>query len=1100
MNYIMNRNKNLFKCSRCLLMVCAILVAIGSVPQQAFAKLSVTRTVTAVVKKSLNKSTSYKVTYNLDCSGNPLWITAKQGKTYVYVNEHGIDFCDCSECEVEIPEEFQITWNNVIINCGIREDESEPTLVKMDGGSVGTIDMNYYKEGLRHFDARITGGRLSTLVLPRYGDGLVSISKLQYTGNRILTNQNAECVLFINNDCEFYAGSTMFSDDDMEELSGAFIPDSENPNIMLAYGHALVPAGERVVCDRIVDKGMIDFSVGEGASVQVKKCDGWQSKKGVPTGVTVVSHNTISYIQQHAKCLEPEITVTYCDLCGKRDERESKSKLGHNIVDDSEIPATCYHSGLTAGKHCSRCGFIPKDGARKKLEKLEHTYGNEVTISNHACFPNKSFGKPLNGNGSVTYHVCRYCYKMEILKGDVSNAQHVYVNSDEMKLMSGSFTEIINGKQVTTKYKDFAAKVQRIECEADCTHDGVKFDICKNCRFIQPTITPAYNHSFNKVDRVEPTCETAGHEAYYKCKNKGCGIKSRSMSLVQSQTFEDINDVYIHPTGHSYGVPEAYVRNVQTKVSSETCSSPAIYHQTCANEGCGRVNDNLIFYGEDAKGHQYFIESIDYNDSIYPDEGYLTVACEACGGNWPGLLYTISDEVGTVKSDGTFNGYWTKTQLIQTKEMPTCQPGWGTYRLTLNFHGTKMSKDFDNYITPMGYVHNYDDDGICREHHYEWQRNEDGTITKYYAGEIQNKNFGNAQSGEFVFHDDETVYSTHGYIAVPYQAECMYDDGSTYVEDPEDGSRMYYTDYHVVNYTSPEEFASDLLHASEDCYAAYYDDVALDISSTPYDVLTRFKSCNVSTIKSSNSKIKDLNLHGNKIYSYLNDGTVYNANQSRITSNKDVRYYRKFNNSSWQAVFLPIDIYASYLPSNVHLAEISDFSEHDGKLSSMTVTYKTNGWTNTNTPYLIKVDEPGEMMIQVSSACIDPANAGQINKSTPNYNIAIVGTHTGVSGQTMVDNQYFALSGGQLMRTNSNQVSLKPQRWYMSITDKAGNPVQSASMRVVVYEDDAETSALQVMKVEAQSETYTLDGRKVNDEVDLMPGIYVQNGKRVIVK
>lgn len=58
-----------------------------------------------------------------------------------------------------------------------------------------------------------------------------------------------------------------------------------------------------------------------------------------------------------ASCIEDgEMTYT-CTCCGAT-RNEIITKLGHSIVTDEAVEATCTETGLTEGSHCSRCGSI----------------------------------------------------------------------------------------------------------------------------------------------------------------------------------------------------------------------------------------------------------------------------------------------------------------------------------------------------------------------------------------------------------------------------------------------------------------------------------------------------------------------------------------------------------------------------------------------------------------------------------------------------------------------------------------------------------------------------------------------------------------------
>lgn len=69
-------------------------------------------------------------------------------------------------------------------------------------------------------------------------------------------------------------------------------------------------------------------------------------------------------------CLEAGVSTYRCDGCGLT-YTEYPAALGHDMVDDPEVPATCTTAGKTAGQHCSRCDYTT---GGEEIAKLPHTY------------------------------------------------------------------------------------------------------------------------------------------------------------------------------------------------------------------------------------------------------------------------------------------------------------------------------------------------------------------------------------------------------------------------------------------------------------------------------------------------------------------------------------------------------------------------------------------------------------------------------------------------------------------------------------------------------------------------------------------------------
>ncbi len=72
-------------------------------------------------------------------------------------------------------------------------------------------------------------------------------------------------------------------------------------------------------------------------------------------------------------CTAKGYTTYTCSTCGDTYQADYTSPLGHYLVTDAAIPATCIESGLTEGSHCTRsgCDYRVK---QKEIPALGHNY------------------------------------------------------------------------------------------------------------------------------------------------------------------------------------------------------------------------------------------------------------------------------------------------------------------------------------------------------------------------------------------------------------------------------------------------------------------------------------------------------------------------------------------------------------------------------------------------------------------------------------------------------------------------------------------------------------------------------------------------------
>lgn len=230
--------------------------------------------------------------------------------------------------------------------------------------------------------------------------------------------------------------------------------------------------------------------------------------------------------------------------------------------------------------------------------------------------------------------------------------------------------------------------------------------------------------------------------------------------------------------------------------------------------------------------------------------------------------------------------------------------------------------------------------------------------------------------------------------------------------------------------------------------------------------------------------------------------------------NRNITYTRDFTNTNWQALYVPFSIPVSMLEEKgLKIAELNDTHQKDydgdGIADETTIEFftLTSGETQPNYPYMIKAEEAGEVVIELEDATLYAASSTSIDCSTVKQVFTFTGTYTGVSGEDMFNNNFYALAGGSIARPENNTVSLKPQRWYMSIASRDGSPVQyfAPSVRISVdgfEEEGMQTMINEVVGASEEDAIYTLDGKRIsgNAQEALKPGLYVQGGKKFMVK
>lgn len=221
-----------------------------------------------------------------------------------------------------------------------------------------------------------------------------------------------------------------------------------------------------------------------------------------------------------------------------------------------------------------------------------------------------------------------------------------------------------------------------------------------------------------------------------------------------------------------------------------------------------------------------------------------------------------------------------------------------------------------------------------------------------------------------------------------------------------------------------------------------------------------------------------------------------------------INYVRIFNNTSWQALYIPFSMSYDDWKNDFDVAYINGIRQldmdDDGAIDEtiMDVIKIKNGSLIPNTPYLIRAKETGEKTLSVSGPTLQKAEENSIDCRTTIAEYTFTGTYNMIPASTLIANNYYAMGGGSLVITDGTS-DLMPYRWYMKI--EARNPMYNRSLDAktitinVLGEDDVTTGIKELQITNDKSPIYDLDGRKVNESA-LKPGIYIKNGKKVVIK
>lgn len=215
----------------------------------------------------------------------------------------------------------------------------------------------------------------------------------------------------------------------------------------------------------------------------------------------------------------------------------------------------------------------------------------------------------------------------------------------------------------------------------------------------------------------------------------------------------------------------------------------------------------------------------------------------------------------------------------------------------------------------------------------------------------------------------------------------------------------------------------------------------------------------------------------------------------------NLTYTRTFNNTNWQALYVPFEIPYENIKDDFEVAYINDTRQYDRdddgvKEETVIEAFKiTSGTLEANYPYLIRAKEAGEKTITVTDAILYATEENSIDCSSVYDKYTFTGTYSRMSSTELTG--CYALSGG-VWQPIAEGATLGAFRFYLQVESRSGSAqaAQSIKMRVIGEEtDDEATSIDEVESADNEQIVYDLAGRRVANPTK---GVYIVNGKKML--
>ena len=196
----------------------------------------------------------------------------------------------------------------------------------------------------------------------------------------------------------------------------------------------------------------------------------------------------------------------------------------------------------------------------------------------------------------------------------------------------------------------------------------------------------------------------------------------------------------------------------------------------------------------------------------------------------------------------------------------------------------------------------------------------------------------------------------------------------------------------------------------------------------------------------------------------------------------------------------------------MEIAVVNNFHEYEQEDGSYNVVLevkrKTSGIIPALTPCVIRMktapESTTEKEIILTNVPFSAAEDKYIDCASVQRYYKFNGSLAGISAGNMVDGTDFVLNQGRLYKANE-ETTLKPQRWFLSATDRPGGSSSQASMLrsiSISVVGDGDVTGIEDIHVvtekvaPSRQGVFDLHGRRLNN----VParGIYIKNGIKYV--
>ena len=281
-----------------------------------------------------------------------------------------------------------------------------------------------------------------------------------------------------------------------------------------------------------------------------------------------------------------------------------------------------------------------------------------------------------------------------------------------------------------------------------------------------------------------------------------------------------------------------------------------------------------------------------------------------------------------------------------------------------------------------------------------------------------------------------------------------------------------------------------------------------------------------STHDSEHKAIKDFNKAGE--YLQINVGedgsysvdelTLYDTNDAKLYNSPvalnvgNLTYVRQLTHGGFSPLYVPFALTPEQCDGELNLYAINNFHERENAEGGYDVTLEvkkvTAGNTMANRPYVFKPQnysgEDNTVTLNLGETTLQPRQNSSISCCSMSYTYTFNGTYDAKALNSASD---YAMYQGEIRKVSDN-VTISPQRWYLTVTDRdgyetgGGSSANAKAMAFSIYENgEGEATAIEDIRVvndfpSSAAGIYDLQGRKLSKEP--VKGMYIKNGVKYV--